>query len=87
LAFSIDITPLAREQIDALPRKVAGQVERKIISLSDNPRPAGYKPLQGKIFNGLCRIRSGDYRIIYRIEDARLVIVIVKVGNRKDIYG
>jgi mRNA interferase RelE/StbE len=53
--------------------------------LATNPRPANCKKLKG--FKGLYRIRAGDYRIIYRIEDNALIIEVIRIGDRKDIYS
>lgn len=54
--------------------------------LEFDPRPDGYKKLKGKINPALYRIRCGDYRIIYTIEDDVLIIVIIEIGHRKQIY-
>lgn len=56
----------------------------RIQNLALNPRPIGTTKLQGA--EDLYRIRYGDYRIIYRIERVQLVILIIKVGHRKDVY-
>jgi mRNA interferase RelE/StbE len=54
-----------------------------IRNLADNPRPAGSKKLTGR---NAWRIRIGDYRVIYEIEDNKLIILVVDVGHRKEIY-
>ena len=53
-------------------------------TLQYNPRPPGVKKLAGE--NDLYRIREGDYRIIYTIEDKELIVLVVKIGDRKEIY-
>lgn len=60
-------------------------VVRRIESLANDPRPAGCARLQGS--DSLYRVRQGDYRIIYSIHDDVLTVLVVKVGNRKDVYG
>jgi mRNA-degrading endonuclease RelE of RelBE toxin-antitoxin system len=74
----------ARREIDAIPLRFRVQVEDRIQLLSENPRPLGSVSLKGKAFRGLRRTRSGDYRIIYQVNDD--TVVIVKVGNRRDVY-
>jgi mRNA interferase RelE/StbE len=84
--YEIQILPAAQKELDALPKNIRRQVDRHITQLSQNPRPPHAKALKGKQFAGLYRVRSGDYRIIYQIKSDRLIVLIVKVGNRRDIY-
>ena len=56
----------------------------KLIELSENPRLYGYLKMKGE--ENLYRIRVGDYRILYEIQDDKLIIYVVKIGHRKDIY-
>jgi mRNA interferase RelE/StbE len=58
-------------------------VDARILALAEDPRPPASKKLEG--VGDLYRIRSGDYRVIYQVEDARLVVIVVDVGNRRDI--
>lgn len=67
----------------ALPREDLRRILSRIRSLADDPRPAGCERLSGK---DLYRVRQGDYRVVYAIEDMRLVVMIVKVGHRRDVY-
>jgi mRNA interferase RelE/StbE len=82
--YKIDIKPAAQKQLDKLPNADAEIIIDVILKLSNNPRPIGYKKLKGR--NGY-RIRKGNYRIIYEIFDKLLLIDIIKVGDRKDIYN
>jgi mRNA interferase RelE/StbE len=84
LAYSIAFAAGANRQFDKLPRPAQCQLGALIAALADNPRPPGVVKLSGE--DGLYRVRGGDYRAIYRIEDARLLILVVKVGHRRDIY-
>lgn len=59
------------------------KIKEAIFSLTENPRPVGYKKLKGR--DGY-RIRVGDYRVIYEIFDTELMIDIITLGHRKDIY-
>lgn len=68
----------------ALPKKVRRQLSTAIDALAENPRPTGAKKLTGS--TDLYRMRVGNCRIIYKIEDAELIVLLVKIGHRRDIY-
>ncbi len=82
--YNITISRMAQKQLDKLPDNIADRLIDAIYALAENPRPVGYKKLKGR--NG-CRIRVGDYRIIYEIFDNLLLITIIALGHRKDIYN
>jgi mRNA interferase RelE/StbE len=84
MPYTVVIDTKAGREIRALPRQEQNRIVAKIEALAVNPRPAGCVKLSGD--SGLWRIRSGVYRIIYQIEDARVLITIIKVGHRRDIY-
>lgn len=81
---SIELTPLAAKQIQKLSREIQVRIGRAIDKLSNSPFPSGFKKLAGQ--GDLYRIRVGDYRIVYQFKAGKLVILIVRVGHRKDIY-
>ena len=66
------------------PKAERVRIHRRIDALSSEPRPAGCEKLAGA--DGYYRVRQGNYRVIYRIEDHRLVVVVVKIGHRREIY-
>lgn len=74
---------LAEKDLRVIPQKDQIRILRRISGLSSDPRPSGSKKLSGQERH---RLRQGDYRILYEIHADRLVIVVVKVGNRRDIY-
>jgi mRNA interferase RelE/StbE len=78
------LTRAAERGLAALPKADFRRIDAKIQALAEVPHPSGSKKLEGE--EDLYRIRSGDYRIIYQIEETRLVIVVVNVGHRRDIY-
>ncbi len=82
--YSIELKPRASKFIEAQPEKIQHQLFAHIEALALNPRPAGCKFLYAD--EKLYRIRSGNYRIIYQIQDKILLVVVVKIGDRKDIY-
>ena len=71
------------KDLRAFPKQEVKRIMQRIRSLADDPRPVGCEKLSGK---ERYRVRQGAYRIIYEVEDARLVVLIVKVGHRRDIY-
>jgi len=84
MAYSILLAPSAERQLKALTELVQRRIVRRLKSLRENPRPQGVKKLVGE--EDLYRIREGDYRIIYTIRDKELIILVVKIGDRKEIY-
>ena len=84
MAFTIKIADSAQKTLSGLPRKVQRQIVNKIDKLAENPRPAGSELL--KTSKSLRRIRSGDYRIIYTIRNKQLLVLVLDIGDRKDIY-
>ena len=73
----------AKEIEDIRTQKDRKRVVRRIQGLADNPRPRGAEKLSGQ---NRYRVRQGNFRIIYSIEDDKLIVHIVKVGDRKDVY-
>jgi len=83
MKYTVFIERYAQKQILKLDRKVIPIIKNAISNLSDNPRPPSYKKLKGE---DAYRIRVGDYRIIYEIEDDLIRVIVISVGHRKDIY-
>ena len=83
-AYRVDVAQAAARQIRKLPRTVQTKIVQKIDLLERNPRPFGVEKLGGG--ESLYRVRVGDYRIIYTIEDRILRVLVVKVADRKDVY-
>ena len=81
--YNIDFSKKAQKKLDKLSDEIANPILSAIGSLSTIPRPQGYKKLKGR--KGY-RIRVGDYRVIYEIIDDILLIDVVDLGHRKDIY-
>jgi len=82
--YAVEIKPSARKELEALPDHVLSRVVRKIQSLSDNPRPAGCKKLKG--YKDLWRIRVGDWRVVYIIDDAVRVVSVTRIAHRREVY-
>jgi len=84
MAYSILLAPPAERQLKALAEQVQRRIVRRLKSLRQNPRPQGVKKLAGE--DDLYRVREGDYRIIYTIRDKKLIVLVLKIGDRKEIY-
>lgn len=82
-SYSIEIKRSAARELAQIPRKDLGRVVKRIQSLAVDPRPNGVEKLSGQ---ERYRVRQGDYRILYEIEDQVLRILVVKVGHRRDVY-
>ena len=81
--YKIEIKKSATKEIAKLPKNILKRILNKIQSLSSNPRPNGCKKLTA---DEKYRVRVGNHRILYSIEDEKLVIYVVKVGHRKKVY-
>jgi mRNA interferase RelE/StbE len=81
--YVVVVTDKVRKIVLKLPTSIAHRIENSLLQLEGNPRPAGCKKLKGR--KGY-RIRVGDYRIIYEIEDKILRVIVIDVGHRKEIY-
>ena len=84
MAYTVAIMPAALRQLAGLPKREQKRIKYKIDRLSAEPRPAGVKRLHGQ--REYLRLRSGDYRIIYTVEDSRRRVVIVVIGHRREVY-
>lgn len=82
--YKIEFSNAAFKQLKKLPIKVRTRIQTKIDDLADNPRPKGVVKLEDSD-NGY-RIRVGSYRVIYDIFDDVLLVSVVKVGHRKEVY-
>jgi mRNA interferase RelE/StbE len=82
--YKIVLTSAARRNLASLPRAVVRRVDAKLLGLGRNPRPQDAKKLRDR--DGLSRVRVGDYRILYRVEDDRLVVLVVRIGHRREVY-
>ena len=82
--YRIEVSATAERQIRTLPRADQLRVVRVIRALSTDPHPPGCRKLAGHA--DVFRVRIGRYRVLYSIEDRRLIIIILKVADRKDVY-
>jgi mRNA interferase RelE/StbE len=88
MPYTIELTPAAEKTLLKLGKKdraIMVRLDRALLSLSDNPTPPNSKHLVGEVAN-LYRLRVGDYRIIYQLDGGKLIILVVHVDHRKDVY-
>ena len=83
-SYSVEVKPPARKELEALPDNVLARVVRKMDSLRDTPRPAGCKKLKG--YKDQWRVRVGDWRVVYIIDDAAKLISITRIAHRREVY-
>ena len=84
MAYQIEVKPSAVEALAKIPQPHRNRIARKIGHLGNNPRPRGAVKLEGK--PAFYRVRVGEYRILYDIQDQRLLVLVVRIGNRRDVY-
>ena len=84
--YRVEVRPRAQRSLRRLPPKQTRQVETKIESLAQNPRPQDYRQLRQKDLPARFRVDSGEYRIFYDIDDGDRVIVIADVRHRREAY-
>jgi len=85
LTYRIEILPSAQRELAVLPLREQKRVNERIRRLADTPRPPGITVLQGQK-DAYYRLRVGDYRIIYQIQDKVLLVLVVKIGHRPEVY-
>jgi len=83
MSYEINIHSPAKKSLCRLPENVQTRIARSMFALAENPRPVGVVKLNGR--EGW-RIRIGDYRVIYTIDDAKKEVVIYAIGHRREIY-
>jgi len=84
MAYSILLAPSAERQLRSFFPAIQKRLVKRMKTLQSDPRPPGVKKLAGE--DDLYRIREGDYRIIYTIQDKELIVLVLKIGDRKEVY-
>jgi mRNA interferase RelE/StbE len=81
--FEVRIKRSAAKELARLPKSETRRIVRRIHALAENPRPPGSEKLAGR---EAYRIRQGDYRVVYTIDEGRVIVEVVKIGHRSDVY-
>ena len=84
MAYTVEFLKTAEEELAKLPKEAQRQIMKKVEGLKDDPRPAVVKQLKSP--EKFLRLRVGDYRVIYLVEGKHLVVLVVSIGARKDVY-
>ncbi|MGH2429909.1 MAG: type II toxin-antitoxin system RelE family toxin [Candidatus Limnocylindria bacterium] len=82
--YAIELVPSAARELADFDQATKRRVARRIDQLAEEPRGAGSLKLRGA--DDVWRARVGDYRLLYRIEDDRLLVLVIKIGHRRDVY-
>lgn len=82
--YSLEISRTAEKQLKKLDQADRQRVVKAMVALADDPYPRGSRKLTG--YDDVFRIRVGSYRVLYSVSGTKLVIVILKIGHRKDVY-
>jgi mRNA interferase RelE/StbE len=83
MRYRVILPRSVQKELDRLPGDVAKRVIARLGALESNPRPADVKKLKGR---PAWRVRVGDYRIIYEIHDRELLVIVITIGHRRDVY-
>ena len=81
--YKVELRLRVQDKLDSLPESDREMVMDALISLEENPRPRGMEKIRGK---ELWRVRKGDYRVVYDIDDDAKIVTVVRIGHRKDVY-
>lgn len=83
--YSVHIKSSAAKELDTLSDALFARIDRAILALAENPRPVGCKKLKG--YKDQWRVRVGDYRVLYTIDDAKLSVEVTRVRHRSEAYN
>ena len=84
MSYTVQLAPAAKRQLRKLDRSIQDRVVRRLEKLEKDPRPPGVEKMEGD--ESTYRIRMGEYRIVYEIRDKVLVVLVLKVGHRREVY-
>lgn len=82
--YTVIVERQVEKALRRLPKDILARVDRLLLSLADEPRPAGCKKLRG--YENLYRLRVGDWRLIYAVEDDLLVVLVIEIAPRGEAY-
>ena len=83
-SYSVELTRTAEKQLRRIAKRDRNRLVEAIHGLADKPRPRGARKLQG--YDDVYRIRVGQYRVVYELLEDRVIVIVLKVGHRKDIH-
>lgn len=83
-SYTVELKQSARKELERLPNAVIARIIAKLESLEENPRPSGCTKLKGG--DAEYRIRVGEYRVVYVIDDRRVIVTVTRIRHRRDVY-
>jgi mRNA interferase RelE/StbE len=83
LGYIVEIVPKAEKEFLKLPEVLRRKIRNKILFLEENPRPFGSKKLRETEY---FRVRAGDYRVVYSVDDENRIVKVLSIAHRKDVY-
>jgi mRNA interferase RelE/StbE len=81
--YRVSLKPTAVKELDNIPTRDLRRITERIAGLAESPRPPGCEKLSGQ---DRYRVRQGDYRIVYAVDDREMLVTVVKVGHRREVY-
>jgi mRNA interferase RelE/StbE len=84
VAYTVELSNRAKRDLAALSADLQTRIVKALRKLEENPRPSGIEKLKGE--DNAYRLRVGDYRILYEVHDKVLLVLVVKVGHRREVY-
>ena len=82
--YSLEIKASAQKELDAIDEILFTRIDNRILALAESPRPSGCKKLKG--YKDQWRLRVGDWRVVYMIDDAAKLVTITRVAHRREVY-
>ena len=83
-SYAVELKPSARKELESLPDTVLARVVRRVEALQQEPRPAGCKKLKG--YKDQWRVRIGDWRVIYIVDDKARLVSVTRIAHRREVY-
>lgn len=84
MSYRLVVASRAKTELEGIPSPTFDAIEKRMLALGEDPRPPGCKKLKGN--DRTWRIRSGNYRVLYQIDDSAKIVTVIGVGHRKDVY-
>ena len=84
MAYTVELSNRAKRDLAALTADIQTRIVTALRKLAENPRPSGIEKLKGE--ENAYRLRVGDYRVLYEVHDKRLLVLVVKIGHRREVY-
>jgi mRNA interferase RelE/StbE len=84
VTYRIEWRPAAAKALEGLPRDLARRIYTRVSCLAEDPRPSGCEKLAGG--HNEYRVRVGDYRIVYAVEDRAVLVLVLAIGHRREVY-